>query len=254
MNYRMALLCFVCVQAICFRAQSAEFVSTTPVPREGDEWYQRNALLNERLVAAGTAPAVLFIGDSITQGWEHRPRNIWTHYYGHRHAINLGIGGDRTQHVLWRLDHLTTQGLAPRLAVIMIGTNNSGSPQAEIVAGVKAVVEKTKALFPETTILLLGIFPRGNQLEDGRGRKLREVNQQLKEWADGQTIHFLDLRECFPFEAGQGYRGLRADGVHLTVEGYRLWAEAMEPTLARLLGEEPVEPMPPRAPSNGPDA
>ncbi len=104
---------------------------------------------------------LLFIGDSITHGWEGGGKEVWQKYYEKRHAINLGIGGDRTEHVLWRLDHGNLDGLHPKLAVLMIGTNNSGSNTSEEIAdGVQAIVEKLRTKVPECKVLILDIFPR----------------------------------------------------------------------------------------------
>ena len=101
--------------------------ATEPVPRTDDWWQKRQAGFNTNVAAAGNKAAVLFIGDSITQGWEGEGKNVWSRYYSPRQAINLGIGGDRTQHVLWRLDNGNLKGLKPKAAVVMIGTNNTSS-------------------------------------------------------------------------------------------------------------------------------
>ena len=110
-----------------------------PVPREGG-WMKRHESMNER-VAKGNVD-IVFIGDSITQGWEGRGKNVWAKFYGGRNAVNLGIGGDRTQHVIWRLQNGNLKGISPKAAVIMIGTNNSGSNSPEQIAeGVTEIVK-----------------------------------------------------------------------------------------------------------------
>ena len=101
---------------------------------------------------------LLFLGDSITQGWHNN--EVWKRFYGPRHAANFGIGGDRTQHVLWRIENGEIDGIHPRVAVLMIGTNNAGSNSAdEIAAGVTAIVQELRKRLPETKVLLLGVFP-----------------------------------------------------------------------------------------------
>ena len=102
-----------------------------PVPRDG-RWMKRHESMNSR-VAEGNVDLV-FIGDSITQGWEGRGKAVWAEYYGDRNAVNLGIGGDRTQHVIWRLQNGNLKDIHPKAAVIMIGTNNSGDDTAEQIA------------------------------------------------------------------------------------------------------------------------
>ena len=122
--------------------------AVVPAPREGN-WMKRHDSFNER-VKQGNVDLV-FIGDSITQGWENAGKNVWAEFYGKRNAVNLGIGGDRTQHVLWRLDHGNIDNIKPKLAVLMIGTNNSSTNTSEqIAAGVKAIVEKLRTKLPET--------------------------------------------------------------------------------------------------------
>ncbi|HOA53322.1 MAG TPA: GDSL family lipase, partial [Thermogutta sp.] len=86
-----------------------------PVPRSDQWWMQRHQSMNDR-VKQGNVD-LIFIGDSITHGWEGAGKEIWEAYYGHRNAVNLGIGGDRTQHVLWRLDNGNIDGIQPKLAV-----------------------------------------------------------------------------------------------------------------------------------------
>ena len=106
---------------------------------------------------------VVFFGDSITDGWRGRGQDVWKERYGTLHAANFGIGGDRTQHVLWRLQNGELDGYTPKVAVVMIGTNNLGSnTDDEIADGIKAVVAEIKKQQPKTKILLLGIFPRGS--------------------------------------------------------------------------------------------
>ena len=98
-----------------------------PQPRNGD-WMTRHDSFNQR-VQQGKVD-LIFIGDSITAGWEGAGKDVWQKYYAKRNAVNLGIGGDQTQHVLWRLDHGNIDGISPKLAVLMIGTNNAASSKS----------------------------------------------------------------------------------------------------------------------------
>ena len=149
-----------------------------PVPREGN-WMARHESFNAR-VAKGNVD-LLFIGDSITQGWEGAGKNVWAKFYTKRNAVNLGIGGDRTQHVIWRLDNGNVKNISPKAAVIMIGTNNSGSNSSEQIAeGVEVIVKQLREKLPEMKILLLGVFPRGENKADKRRRQrdLRETRRR----------------------------------------------------------------------------
>lgn len=215
--------------------QSAVNDAVVPVPREGN-WMRRHESFNER-VKQGRVD-LIFIGDSITQGWEGAGKNVWAEFYGHRNAVNLGIGGDRTQHVLWRLDHGNIDGISPKLAVLMIGTNNSGSNTPEQIAeGVKAIVEKLRAKLPATKILVLAIFPRGETKDDPRRKVNEAANALIQKLADDQWVFYLDIGPKFLAPDGTLSREVMPDLLHLNEKSYRIWAEAIEPMVKRLMGE-----------------
>ena len=214
--------------------------AVTPEPR-GERWLTRHNAFNER-VKKGDVD-LIFVGDSITQGWEGAGKKVWEEHYGERKAVNLGIGGDRTQHVLWRLDNGNVEGIAPRAAVVMIGTNNSGGDRnsaAEIVDGVRAVVAALRSKLPETHVLLLDIFPRGGTFNEQRG-KILQVNQTLQRIYDprGDTadskVHYYEIGHRFLEPDGSLSRDIMPDFLHLSPRGYEIWAESIEPALERLL-------------------
>src|ERR1043166_2066420 len=176
-----------------------------PAPRNEPGWQDRQKLLNTRAAEAGDKARVIFVGDSITQGWEGEGKEVWAHYYAQRNAVNLGIGGDRTQHVLWRLDHGNLTGLKPKAAVLMIGTNNSNGEDntpGQIVEGVAAIVKKLREQLPETKILLLAIFPRGENFSPQRG-KLAMINQVLHRLADEKNVFWIDFGHQFLNDDGE---------------------------------------------------
>jgi beta-glucosidase len=207
-----------------------------PVPREGN-WMKRHESFNER-VKQGNVDLV-FIGDSITQGWEGAGKNVWAKFYTPRNAVNLGIGGDRTQHVLWRLDNGNVDGISPKLAVVMIGTNNSGTNTSEEIAdGVKAIVEKLRTKLPKTKVLVLAIFPRGPD-KASKGRQVNsKANEIIAKLADGNMVHYLDIGPKFLAEDGTLSKEVMPDLLHLNEKSYTTWAEAIEPTVKKLMGEE----------------
>lgn len=201
-------------------------------------------MLNERVKTANGACDLLFVGDSITQGWEDAGKTVWSHYYGHRKALNIGIGGDKTQHLLWRFDHGNLEGLDPKLVVLMIGTNNTGEERnntGDIVAGVAKVVEALKTKLPRSKILLLGIFPRSQTFSYQRGQ-IAQVNQVIQKLADGERVLWNDFGPGFLDANGALPRELMPDYLHLSPKGYTLWAEAIEDTVARVLGDARVAP------------
>ncbi len=159
-------------------AQGPETV--VPAPREG--WWME---LHNRFLERAKKGKVdlLFLGDSITQGWNDN--EVWQRFYGPRNAANFGIGGDRTEHVLWRIQHGELEGIEPKVAVLMIGTNNvSSSTPDEIAQGITAIVKELRSRLPKTKILLLGVFPRGEKPLSVRERlkSVNEKNRQARRW------------------------------------------------------------------------
>ena len=216
-------------------AQDKSHSAITPAPRTGRQM-QRHESFNAR-IAKGNVD-LLFIGDSITQGWEGKGKSVWQKFYGKRNAVNLGIGGDRTQHVIWRLDNGNIKNIAPKLAVIMIGTNNSGSNTSkEIFEGNKVIVERLQKALPEMKILILGIFPRGANAEDKKRQVNEKANAMIAKLADGKRVHYLDIGKNFLNDEGVLTREIMPDLLHLSTDGYTIWSESIEPSVKKLLGE-----------------
>ena len=194
----------------------------------------RHESFNKR-VAEGNVDLV-FIGDSITQGWEGAGKGVWAEYYGKRNAVNLGISGDRTQHVIWRLDNGNFKDITPKAAVIMIGTNNSGSNTSqEIADGVTKIVEQIRKKSPKTKILLLAVFPRGANKDDGRRKVNQGANQIFAKLDDGKHVHYLDIGKAFLDDDQTLPREIMPDLLHLSPQGYEIWAKSIEAKLASLL-------------------
>jgi beta-glucosidase len=209
-----------------------------PVPRAGSAT-NRQALVLKRATEAPGDYDIEFIGDSITQGWEGGGKNVWQEYYGKRKVINFGVSGDRTQHVLWRFENGQLEGIKAKVAVVMIGTNNSNNQdntEADILAGVNAIVQQIRGRQPDTKILLLGIFPRSRTFSVQRG-KILQVNEALAKLDDGKNIFYLDLGPLFIENDGSISKSIMPDALHPNAAGYRIWATAMEPKLKQLLGE-----------------
>ena len=180
-----------------------------------------------------------FIGDSITQGWEGGGKKVWQEFYSKRKVINFGVGGDRTQHVLWRFEQGQLDGIKAKVAVMMIGTNNSNNQdntEAEILEGVTAIVQQIRTRQPDTKILLLAIFPRGKTFSAQRG-KILQVNEALARLEDGKNIFYLDICPLLIENDGSISKSIMPDALHPNATGYRIWANAMEPKLKQLLGE-----------------
>lgn len=182
---------------------------------------------------------VLFVGDSITAGWSSQT-DLWEKYFGAYKTARFAYGGDRTQHVLWRLENGELEGPSPKVVVLLIGTNNIGAaPDAPAAAarGVRAIVELIAEKHPKTKVLLLGVFPRGVSYHDGGRRFTRELNGQLVKFAEGagERVRFLDLTPTF-LRDGDLPVAMFPDRLHLSREGYAAWGEALAPVLAEMLG------------------
>ncbi len=231
-------------------AADTKHSAVTPVSKENEEWWKkRHESFNARakLGAANGDIDLIFLGDSITQGWEGAGREVWSQYYEPRHAFNLGIGGDRTQHVLWRLDNGNVEGLAkpakgnaPKLVVMMIGTNNSNgndNTAEEIADGNKAIVAKLRQKLPDTKILMLAIFPRGDK-PDKQREKNAKASLLASKVADGKMVHYMDIGPKFLAADGVLTKEIMPDALHLSPDGYKIWAESIEPKVKELLGEK----------------
>ena len=181
---------------------------------------------------------VIFIGDSITQGWLESGREVWDKTYAPRHALDFGIGGDKTQNVLWRLSNMSIQNLKPKVAVILVGTNNFMNTPHEIADGIKAILANTEEAFPGIKIILVSIMPN-----ERANDKMMQVNALIRGYADDESVFYLDLVPLMtPIETtlpdgktDTNWKGLGKDHLHPDESGYQLWADAMEPLMKKLL-------------------
>ncbi len=207
-----------------------------PVPRTGGITNRQSLVLQRAKDHPGNYD-IEFIGDSITQGWEGSGKKVWQEFYGHRKVINMGVSGDRTQHVLWRFEQGQLDGVKAQVAVVMIGTNNSNNndnSEADILDGVTAIVNQIRQRQPDTKIILLGIFPRGQTFSTQRG-KILQVNQALSRLDDGKNIFYMDLGPQMIADDGSISPSMMKDYLHPGEAGYRLWANATEPLIKQLL-------------------
>ena len=242
MNVGSKLFLFVSAIATAFGLPvAAENSAVVPVPGKGDNWNARNDAMNAR-VQEGDVD-VLYIGDSIVQNFDDQGKAVWEHYYAHRNAVSLGISGDRTQHVLWRLMHGNIDGISPTLAIVMIGQNNGPHNTGdEIGAGVTAIVQRLREKLPKMKILLLAIFPRRERPTEERA-VLARANDIAARLADGKMVFYMDVNHLFLRPDGTIPASLMPDFEHPNAEGHRIWAEAIEPMVAKLLEDTPVPPM-----------
>ena len=193
--------------------------------------------------ARSKKPAILFIGDSITEGWTSKGRglDVWTEKYEPLGAFNMGIGGDRTENVLWRLQNGALKDIDPRLVVLLIGINNNGRGDTapQIAEGVQAVLAEIRKQLPEAKVLLLGIFPINPEVDSPARAKVKEVNKIIAGSADGKTVFFLDIGDAFLQPDGTISNAIMTDFVHLSPKGYQIWADAMNAVFTQLAPSNP---------------
>jgi len=233
-----APLAMLGLMAIASVAQVATKNSATePAPRPDKGWQDRHARFVERIKKGDVD--LLFIGDSITQGWEGAGKAVWAEEYESKKAVNLGIGGDRTQHVLWRLDNGEIDGISPKAAVVMIGTNNLGAnTNEEIVAGISAIVKKLNDKLPKTKVLLLGIFPRAEKADHPLRARIKAINAEISKLENDKTVFYTNFGNRFLAEDGSLPKAVMPDFLHLSSDAYRTWADAIEGDLEGLLSSK----------------
>jgi lysophospholipase L1-like esterase len=206
------------------------------------EWFARHDQLCARAKQGGID--VLFLGDSLIECWEKQGAPVWQEIVARYRAANFGRSGDRTQQVLWRITHGELENISPIVTVLLIGTNNLdpglGENSAtrrntpdETIAGILAVVREVKHRLPRSKILLLGLFPRGEKNSRYRS-EVPAINAGLARLAPALHVRFLDLTSLFLPPSDELDPSLMPDKLHLSVRGYRLWADALLPELSAL--------------------
>jgi lysophospholipase L1-like esterase len=219
--------------------------ATTPSPRMNKEskpdtgWMKRHeGFVN---IARTGNVDVLFLGDSITDAWRGTAaKPTWEKYFAPLNSANFGIGGDRTQHVLWRIQNGELDGIKPKVVVLMIGTNNSGSDgAAQIAAGITDIVKSIHEKSPQSKVLLLGIFPRGPEPKTKTRDKLAEINKTVAKLDDGgKTVRYLDIGDKFLQPDGSLTKEIMPDFLHLSARGYEIWGDAINSVVREMIGKK----------------
>ncbi|MGB0991394.1 MAG: sulfatase/phosphatase domain-containing protein [Akkermansiaceae bacterium] len=219
-----------------YRAHTA----VIPAHRNDTGWWKKRHTQKNQL-ARKKKHDVIFIGDSITHSFESAGKATWQKYYAHRNALNLGFSGDRTEHLLYRLNNgnLRNQKNA-KLIVMMIGTNNTGHKKqdpSETADGIKMILSTLRARCPKAKVLLLGVFPRGVKPTDPLRKINVAINQHIAKFADNKRVHFLNISDKFLTQDGILTKEIMPDALHPKQKGYNIWAESIEPKVKQLLNE-----------------
>jgi beta-glucosidase len=218
------------VQLKCRRF--AEAALPKPVPQINREAIERFQLINRE--ANARSYAVLFLGDSITQKWDH---SLWDRYFVPMDALNAGVNGDRTENLLWRIEHGNLDQQRPEIAVLLIGTNDIGQnrPPRIIAESVREILGVLRSQMPATRILLLGVLPRSESPGSERRRQVSEVNQLIRTCADGERVFYTDIGGALLDRAGRLTREVSPDGVHLSERGYSLLTDRLRLEVGKML-------------------
>jgi len=217
---------------LLFAALLQDVEATKPAPRD-PKWVTRHEGFVE--IAKKGGVEFLLLGDSITDGWRGGGKEVYSEHFDALKPANFGIGGDRTQHVLWRLQNGELDGITPKVCMLMIGTNNGKDSADDVAAGITAIIKELHKKSSATKVLLLAIFPRGEKPNAGR-EKNDKVNAMVAKLDDGgKTVKYLDIGAKFMNEDKTIGKDIMPDFLHLTEKGYRIWAEAVLPTVKELL-------------------
>lgn len=200
---------------------------------------RHEGFLKDKKVALAKGPIqFVLIGDSITDGWRGSGRPVFNTAFGSLNPYNIGISGDQTQHVLWRIDQGELDGIQPnpKVAMIMIGTNNLAQSPESIADGITRIVHKVQEKLPQTKILLLAIFPRDNKPDTTARAKIKTINQTISKLDDGgKTVTYLDIGDKFLAPDGTLPPDVMPDFLHPNAKGYQIWADAVKTTLDGML-------------------
>ena len=225
-----------------FSAHAAELESTTPVAAKtnSEAWWNSNcARIDADIKKMDGKIDLVFVGDSITARWKG---DDWNKHWGGYNAVNMGIGGDQTQHVLFRLQGGDLEGYKAKLFVVLIGTNNMWAKDAEpanAAAGVKAILDMIQAKQPQAKILLLSLLPNGEKPNPGREKRM-EVNKLISKFAGG-PVEYMDISAKFLEADGTISKEVMGDSLHLAPKGFDIWADAIKGKVKEIVGEPAAE-------------
>lgn len=226
-------------------------VPVAKLEEDSYDWWARHAEVLH--IKDSITPEIVLIGNSITHFWgglpalknaDGKPRNAngpetWKSLFGSYRVLNMGFGWDRTQNVLWRLDHGELDGLNPRVVIINIGTNNTSetvnarmNTAPEIVEGIKAICGRVRSKVPGAKIILMAVFPREQSPDNPRRMLINEINRQLEVFAGEQKIQLINIGPKMLAPDGTLTKEIAGDFCHPTEKGYQIWADAICPLIS----------------------
>jgi lysophospholipase L1-like esterase len=195
--------------------------------------------MHDKFVGDITAqqPAVLFIGDSIIGYWRRGAGQAsWKKYIAPLNAYNLGVPGDMTEQMLWRIANGEVNGTTAKVIVLMAGTNNLWrDTPADITKGVSAMIDLI-GKSTDAKILLLGVLPRNDrESRPDFADKITELNKSLASLADGKRVSYFYFGDKYLDQDGKLAKGFLSDGLDPSPRGYEVWGQQIRPVLDDLL-------------------
>ena len=216
-----SLFLFIYLLSACNSQEKNGPITAQPIENKAQWWQDRHKQILE---ADKSGVKIVFIGDSITQRWDDSGKSAWFQTFGSKLAFNMGFSGDRTQNVLWRIENGELDNISPNIVFLLIGTNNANSDSAEDIAiGIKANIDAILKKLPDSKLAVYRIFPR-----DVFGSSLRRITQKASDLVimevNQKNLFHIDINDSFLDDSGEIPTNLMADGLHLTSEGYDIWA------------------------------
>ena len=208
--------------------------------RGGNWWPERYLEKRNAIVDGDGEYDVVMVGDSITHRWEREGgegRELFAELKKTYRILNLGIGGDQTQHVIWRMENGELEGYKAKMFTVMIGTNNGGRDPGGIARGVRRIVDLIRAKHPESKVVLMPIFPRGAKPDDKARVGNGKVNEIIRTYADGKSVIWLDFNDKFLEPDGTLTKTVMNDLLHPNANGYRIWWENLGPVVKEIVGK-----------------
>ena len=259
MNMKTLIVAVAAIAALSGVAQgkSVKIAETTPESRVGNvtkdktrdpglfgaHWWANRFLSRHMQIEKfkGKSVDVVLLGDSIVHFWEWKQPECWKRFTANRTALNLGYGGDRTQHVLWRIAHGELDGYEAKHVVLMIGTNNNSAKDTDpknVASAIELIVSKIREKQPKAKIILHPIFPRGNSAQSVRHLDARarndKTNALLKQFVDRDgKIIWIDFNDKLVDATGWVPKTIMRDEIHPTAAGYDIWMEALAPVIGK---------------------